>query len=432
MDPDETQLVPDIKGYHHILSFAYNQKPSISIFDSQLQLKEKRQLGFTIKKDCDIKLLPFADHYFIYMYFFKPSSHQIWKIDERGNAVSFSNKLQVIVDSFLKNYKIPLQLINVDGDLCFTANTYFDTIKSIRSTIVRLDEELNLLGVERILYPFDRNKETLHQTTLTTNALFILKTSKDNQRGNTLDLIKVNLGTNKIVDYSVNTGFHLCWSPAFVLTKQDSSALLYSMLVERGQRSFLINRLNSELQELYPATLLKSVFRQNVVSNFIKVQDRQSVWLNIAGSQRIQRTPGVRVSSGNFSSASREFEYFDYTGRNRPTAIRFTLLDKQFKLKEDSLVENDKKIIELPSYPFAQFRVGSKTYLVLNHNFTAKRKGLLLVTTDNNEKLYSISLPVYDRFDYLLNQLKSYKNYFIIPYTSKNEMGLLKVTMEEN
>ena len=70
MDPDETQLVPDIKGYHHILSFAYNQKPSISIFDSQLQLKEKRQLGFTIKKDCDIKLLPFCGSLFYLHVFF--------------------------------------------------------------------------------------------------------------------------------------------------------------------------------------------------------------------------------------------------------------------------------------------------------------------------------------------------------------------------
>ncbi len=437
MDPDETQLVSDIKGYHHVLSFTYNQKPSICIFDPQLQLKGKKKLDFTIRKDCDIKVLAFANHYFVYMYFFKPSAHQIWKVDEKGDAVSFSNKLQEIADSFFKNYKVPLQLTNVDGGLYFTANTYFDTLKSIRSTIVQLDEELNVLNVEKVLFPFDRNRETLQQTSFTGNAIFILKTSRDNQKGNTLDIIKVNLATDRIINYSVNTGFHSYWAPVFVLNKKDSSLLVYSMLMERGQRTLLITRLDNELQELSPTTLLKSLFRQNVASNFITVQGKQPLWLNMAGSRRLQRVSGVRLYSDNFNSINREmstYGYTDYyTGRNQPTAIRFTLLNEQFKFKKDSLVENDKKIIEVPSYPFGQFSTGTNTYLVLMHNFTVKRKGLLLMSADSNDKLSVRPLPVYDRFDYLLNQLRSGdKNYFIVPYISKNEMGLLKVTMNEN
>jgi hypothetical protein len=433
-DPNETQLVPDIKGFQHILTFTYNQKPSIYIFDPQLQLKEKKRLDFTIKKDCDIKLLPFADHYFVYMYLFKPSAHQIWKVDEKGNAVSYAVKLQVIVDSFFKQHTVPLQFINVDGGLYLTGNTYFDTIKSIRTTIVQLDHELNPLRLEKVLYPFDRSRETLHQTVLTANALFLLKTSRDNQKGNTLDVVKVQLHTNKIVGYSVNTGFHSYWSPAFVLNK-DSSVLVYSILAERSQRIFLISRLGNELQELAPTTLLKSLFRQNTASDFISVQD-QSLWLNLTVNRRIQRISGVRVSPGNYNSIERgtsSYRYGDYTGRNQPAAIRFSLLDSQFKIKKDSLVENDRKIIEVTSYPFAQFKTGTKTYLVLTQNFSAKRKGLLLVSQEDNDQLSMVSLPVYDRFDYLLNQLKSSdKNYFIVPYTNKNEMGLLKVSLKEN
>jgi hypothetical protein len=157
----------------------------------------------------------------------------------------------------------------------------------------------------------------------------------------------------------------------------------------------------------------------------------------MAGSRRLQRVSGVRLYSDNFNSINREmstYGYTDYyTGRNQPTAIRFTLLNEQFKFKKDSLVENDKKIIEVPSYPFGQFSTGTNTYLVLMHNFTVKRKGLLLMSADSNDKLSVRPLPVYDRFDYLLNQLRSGdKNYFIVPYISKNEMGLLKVTMNEN
>ena len=434
VDPGETQLVPDIKGFQHILTFTYNQKPSIYIFDPQLQLKEKKRLDFTIKKDCDIKVLPFGDHYFVYMYFFKPSAQQIWKVDEKGKAVSYTDKLQVIADSFFKQQTVPLQFINVDGGLYLMGNTYFDTIKSIRTTVLQLDQELNPLRVEKILYPFDRSRETLHQTVLTSNALFLLKTSRDNQKCNTLDVVKVQLHTSKIVAYSVNTGFHLNWSPAFVLNK-DSSVLVYSILVERGQRTFLISRLDNELQELFPTTLLKSLFRQNIASNFIAVQD-QSLWLNLAVNRRVQRISGVRASPGNYSSISREtssFGYVDNAGWHQPVAIRFSLLDSQFKIKKDSLVENDRKIVEVPSYPFAQFKTDSKTYLVLIHNFSVKRKGLLLVSQENDDQLSMVSLPVYDRFNYLLNQLKSCdKNYFIVPYTNKNEMGLLKVSLKEN
>ena len=85
--------------------------------------------------------------------------------------------------------------------------------------------------------------------------------------------------------------------------------------------------------------------------------------------------------------------------------------------------------MEIQPGPFAQFMMNDKGYLVLIQNYTPKRKGLMLLTADDNQYFSVTPLPVYDRFDYLLHQLRSTEKYFIIPYVAKNEMGLVKVTM---
>lgn len=431
VDEDEMQLVSNINGYHHLLRFSYNKKPSIYIFNSQLQLGEKRQMDFAIKKDCDVKLVSFPDHYFVYMHVFKPSSHGIWKVDEQGNVISLSGKFNKVVDSFFRNYAVSLQLDNLDGKLYLTSHTYFDTIKTVRSTIVQVDEQMNLLSAVKILYPFDRDKEFLHQATLTANALFVLKSSRDNQQGNTLDIMKVDLATKNVVTYSFNSGFGVYLNPAFNLNPADSSLLVYSMVMKGSQKTVLISRLNNELQEQLPTVILKSQFRQNTLSNFIFAN---SSWLNIYGNKRILRVPnrGNRYTD-SFGTVNREGSsyYVDYSNYNQSTAVRLTLLDRQLELKTDSLIENNKKIIEVPPYPFGRFVIKDKGYLVLTQNFTVKKKGLLLLSPGNKE-LSVTPLPVYDRYDYLLSQLQfTGENYFIVPFVSKMEMGLMKVKMDE-
>ena len=73
--------------------------------------------------------------------------------------------------------------------------------------------------------------------------------------------------------------------------------------------------------------------------------------------------------------------------------------------------------------------MNNKAYLVLVQNFTPKRRGLLLVN-GNNGKFQTHDISVYDRYEYQLSQLKAVNNeYFIVPYTYKNETGLVKVRL---
>ena len=89
--------------------------------------------------------------------------------------------------------------------------------------------------------------------------------------------------------------------------------------------------------------------------------------------------------------------------------------------------------MEIQPQPFGQFSSGDKAYVALIQNFTAKRRGIVLISSDENEDFLVKNLPVFDRYDYVLSQLQFVNNkYFIVPFFYKNEMGLMKVTMNEN
>ena len=200
----------------------------------------------------------------------------------------------------------------------------------------------------------------------------------------------------------------------------------------RVQRSVFISRLDHELQEQTPVGLLKSQFRQNTLANFILVEGQLSPWLKIYNNRRFQRLPG-RIYTDTFGVNNRlrpTYGYMD-ASYSQATAVRLTLLDKHFKIKKDSLIQNDRKIFEMQPFPIGQFIMNERGYLVLIENFTPKRKGLLLLGTDQKDQLTVTALPVYDRYDYLLTQLQFVNDkYFIVPFVTKNEMGLMKVTMK--
>jgi len=439
-EPDAVQLVSGINGHHHLLSFLFNKKPAIHVFSPQLQLIAKKELDFKIRKNCDIKVLPFANHYLVYIHIVNARTHELWKVDSKGNTTYLSGELRQTVDTFFKENTSALQLVNLDGSFYLVAHTYYDTIRSIKSTIVQLDENANKVSAKKILFPFDGDKESLKQTTVANNFLFILKTAKDNQTGNTLELVKIDLQTNALTSYSFNSGFHFFSNPGFSLNNKDSSIRVYSSLTafennSRAQAAVFISRLNFDLQEQLPVVLLKSQFRQNASTNFIFCTGGQSLWFNTAGSRSVQRfvTKNNSFADTGVANLSRpSYGYFQTSHYNQSPGVRFTVLDDQFKIQKDSLVENNKKVIEIQPFPFARFRVNDKSYLVLIQNFTPKRRGLLMVSADSKDELSVTPLPVFDRYDYLLSQLQfAGENYFVVPFFTKNEVSIMKVTLTQ-
>ena len=439
-NPAEAQLVSNIGGNHHVVTFTYTKKPLIHVFDDHLRLVESKEMDFTIRKDCDVRILSFGDHYFVNMHIVKPSVYEIWKVDKNGNSSRVSDRFRTVTDSFDKHHFPDVQLLNIEGDLYALAQTYYDTVKSIRCLVVKLDSNFVPLQEFEALYPFDRETDFLQQLTLTRDALFILKSTRVDT-GNSLSILKVNLATGDVITTSFDTRFQSNTNPGFAISGKDSSLLVYSTLTQtdvnrRLQRSVFISRLDRELKECTPVSLLKHQFGQNTATNFLCIEGHPSLWLNLNSSRRFRGVSYHPASSmngtGAVSSPWLSNNYIDYVNYTAALGVRFTIVDKDFKPRSDSMVANDKKLVEVQSSPFGRFSINNKNYLVLIQNFTAKRKGLMIVGSDINSQLSVTPLPVYDRYDFMLSQLQSFGNFFIVPYSYKSEMGLMRVAVKDN
>ncbi|HEY6956335.1 MAG TPA: hypothetical protein VI385_13890 [Flavisolibacter sp.] len=438
-DPAQAQLVSNLQGYNHLITFSYNKKPIIHIFDDHLRLLEQRQLDFLIRKDCDVKIVSFAGYYYLTIHIFQPSFYEVWKVDKEGRSVRLSKECMALFDTVFKDRSPALQLVNINGKLFALAQTYIDSLKAIRCKLARLDDQFAALKAMTLGYPFDNETDFLQQVSLWENALFVLKSSRDNP-GNSLSLMKVELDTGDITTTSFDTGFQTNWNPGFLFSPIDSTLLVYSTIIQtdinrRVRRNVLISRLDNQLKERTPVTVLKHQFTQNTASNFLFIKGRPSVWLNVNTNRRVQG-PAFRINPTPRIGSAIATPYMIYTYPNDyyykgPTGVRFTVMDTQFKTRADTLVANDKKVIEVQSYPFGQFTIGDRVYLVLTQNFTAKRKGLIIFSSDDNGKLAEKGLPVFDKYDYLLSQLQAFDNSFIVPYSYKKEMGLMKVTLKD-
>jgi hypothetical protein len=435
-NPEEARLVSNIHGHHHVVTFTYSKKPLIHVFDEHLRLLDSKQMDFIIRKDCDIRIVSFGDFYFVIMHVFRPSVYEIWKVDKEGNSVRFSNNFQPVIDTFLKHRFPDPQIMNVHGRLYALAQTYYDTLKSIRCMVVQLDTSFAQQKQVQALYPFDRETDYLQQVTLTGDALFVLKSARE-ETGNTLSIMKVDLLTGDVLTTSFDTRFQLNVNPGFTISVKDSSLLIYSTITQtdmnrRLQKSVFMSRLDRQLKEQTPIALLKHQFSQNTSTNFVYVEGEPSVWISIAGYRSTRGLPYRYTPSGMGPSIpGGSYNYIDQINFSGATGVRFTVVDKEFKPQGDSLVKNDKKIIEVQSSPFAQFSISNKSYLVLVQNFTTKRKGLVMLGSDDKNQLLVTPLTVFDRYDYILSQLQSFANYFIVPYSYKMEMGLMKVVVKE-
>ncbi|MGZ8537806.1 MAG: hypothetical protein ACXWV9_06045, partial [Flavisolibacter sp.] len=95
------------------------------------------------------------------------------------------------------------------------------------------------------------------------------------------------------------------------------------------------------------------------------------------------------------------------------------------------LVAN-KKIYNVQPRPFARFILNHSAYLLLVQNLTSRQKALLLVNSDAKGAVYSTDVRIINKYDCLLPQLQVVDDESVIfPYLHKNEIGLIKVTIDK-
>jgi len=122
------------------------------------------------------------------------------------------------------------------------------------------------------------------------------------------------------------------------------------------------------------------------------------------------------------------YDYSYYT--SAPAAVRMTLLNNRLEKEKDSLVKNNGNYYKIHPSPYAQFVMHDTSYLLLVQELVAKKRGLLLVYPNKNGSFNTIPVRVYNQFNFMLSLLQTVgDNYFIVPFTNKTEMGLMKVTL---
>ena len=427
---DALQLVTNVGGFHHLVSYETKRKPAIYVFNAQLQFVTKKELGVTLNENCDINITAFKNHYIIYFHVPGRSIHQLFRVNSDGSVKDISMLISKPADALWNRSIATFQLFNIKEELFILSHTYYDAIKKISSIVVKLNSESRPVVINEFLLPFDRDEEELKQVSLDGDHLLILKTSKNAENGNSLGLFKINLSTKHTMSKYFESGKHVYMSPTFHFNLQDSSVIVYSMLTEpvgyiKKEPAVLISRLGDSLQELAPTTILRSQFKDKASSNFMLINESGETWINLAITNNYRRTGDNLVINDPDVAASYANNYI------KPTDIRFSLLNKDLKLINDSLVKNNGNYYSIDLSPFAQFRLKSIPYLLLIQNFTSNKKGLLLIRPGDNGTMVTSDINVNYRYNFLLRQLRVGEDqYFIMPYKYKGEIGLLKVNMK--
>jgi hypothetical protein len=189
-----------------------------------------------------------------------------------------------------------------------------------------------------------------------------------------------------------------------------------------------MSRLNKILIEQVPFTVLKSQFVKNTNSNFLLIEGL-SKWVRLT-DQATTSSQDFRVPDPDDLTEAKVTLGKYYT--NSDDGVRFSLLDKNFKIASDSLIPNTKNSYTVKANQFARFNANDKEYLLVGQQFSRISKGLLMINTNDAHQLIYTDIRVNDRNNYLLSKSQTIpKKGIIIPYTNKREAGLIKIIVEQ-
>jgi len=434
----DMQLIADVNGFHHLIHFSNVKKSVIHIFNDQLQLQATRELNIRIAENSNLRLLKVNDYYVLYVHTLRPLQHQLLKIYGNGAISDISYLLNDPADSSWNKSKATFQLFNVENNFFLVSHTYYNNIKKIKSTIVKLEPERKAEVVTKLMFPFNIRTDQLREVSLSNSNLFILKTSQDEAGTSILTLLKINCASGDILSKQFESGKYLYSTPTIRYNSTDSTTFIYSLLQTppgyRGVRpgAFMV-RLNHALNEIAPISIVPDVFKDNTASSFIVEKNKTTGWLHFSPVPTNRKT-GVSVSKDVYSAFDPDFRYtqsYSYSYyTSAPTAVRMTILNNRLEKEKDSLVKNNGNYYKIHPWPYAQFVMHNTSYLLLVQELVAKKKGLLLVYPNERGYFNTVSVRVYDKFNFMLSLLQSVgDNYFIVPFTNKNEMGLMKVSL---
>ncbi len=450
-NPGQLQLVANIAGNHHLLSFNNNENPVLFIFDSELEYKTKITLPFKFPEKSIVQIIPFGKYYYLHIRPWLSQKHFFWKIDADGNCTDYNSFFQKLLASQSTNIKLGFQLIPYKEHLLMVYHTDLDNIEKNTVVITETDSLLNVVFTHKVLYDFKRDEEKLEKELLVFGKyLLVLKTARS---GTALELMKVNLATGYAISNTFTSSGYFYSQSALSINNNDSSFTVSALLTEprtsyTPKQFIFVSTLNKLLVEETPFTILKKQFTKNTGTGFLLVNG-QSEWMRfrIRGEQRSNTaaTNNITVyqdltmagnNADNMQDINRLLQKTEQGSTSTESwdayrGIRFSLLDKELAIISDSLVTNTKDSYTLKADQFIHFKIRQKEYMFLGQQFARRSKGLFMVHANEENRLIYTDVRVMDRNNYLLSkaQLIPQKG-ILIPYLHKLEAGLVKITIQ--
>lgn len=450
-NPNHLQLAANIAGKHHLLILNDKEDPEIYIFNSELELQAKVRPDFKFPERSVVSVIPFGNFYYLYIRPVLSQKKLLWKIDSDGTCTDYTLFFQKLLISQSGNIKLGFQLIAYQDHLWMVYHTELENNEKNTVVMVQTDSLLNVLFTNRVIYDFKRDEEKLQKEILIFGKyLLALKTGRS---GTSLELMKINLATGLSFTNTFSSSGYFYSQSAISINNKDSSITVSALMTEPRTTSnpkqfVFVSRLNKNLFEEVPFTILKSQFKKNAGTNFLLVND-QSGWMRfrLRGEQRnitfvnnhVSLYQDLTMPDNNADAINDVNRILQKTeSGNEPAepwnafqGIRFSLLDKGLNIINDSLVPNTKDSYTIKADQFIRFAVNNKEYMLLGQQFVKKSRGLLMVNTNDTQQLIYTHLIVNDRNDYLLSKSQIIAHAgIIIPYRHKLEAGLIKITMD--
>jgi hypothetical protein len=450
-NPDHLQLVANIGSNQHLLAFSDNENPEIFIFNNELELQSTIKVPFKFPERSVVSIIPFENFYYVYIRPVLTRQHILWKIDHNGNCTDYTSFLQKMIASQSHNIKLGFQLISYQGYLWMVYHTDLESNEKNTVVMVQTDSLLNVLFTNTVIYDFKSDEEKLQKEVLIFGKYLLAL--KSGRSGTTLELLKINLATGIAITNTFSSSGYFYTQPALSINSIDSSITISALLTEprngnaTPKQFVFVSRLNKNLFQETPFTILRSQFKKNTGTSFLQV-DGRSEWMRfkIRGEQRnnaavandvslyqdlTTATNNDAIQDVNRLLQKSEFGNAPAEAWNAFQGIRFSLLDTTLQIKSDSLVTNTKDSYTIKADQFIRFAVNDKEYILLGQQFVKKSKGLLVVNANDVQQLIYTDLRVNVRNDYLLSKSRIIpKQGIIIPYLHKLEAGLIKITVD--
>jgi len=442
---DRIEYIDNVSGNHHLLNFAKEEKPLLFIFNRQLELQQKIILPFVLPERADIRIIPFAHYYFIAVHSWYTAKNMVWRVDGEGNSIDLSAAFATLLRQQHLEPTNAYQLMATDRGLVLWYHTDEDNIEKNTLVMLRADSMLRPVSISKVMYDFKRDEEMLRQELILSGKyLLVVKTARSSSA---LELVKVNLSTGALVKNTFYSSGFLYSQPMVHYNPNDSGITVTAMLSDVGNYSsrwyVFMCRLNSELAEEKPVTILKKQFAKGTSTNFLEV-DGYSSWVRFRSGFRLADnanlgnislyqdyiTPDSNRILSTIRPVTTTMERLSNWNEQDP-GVRFSLLDTGFHIINEKRVANTRDAYTIRPEQYTRFALQGKEYLLVGQRFRRKWNGLLMVAAGKDKQLDYTDIRVFERNEYILSGAKvTSPNSIIIPYLHKHEAGLVKITIE--